>query len=30
MRQKLTLIENEEIIGSNKEISEIFNVFSRV
>ena len=27
MRQKITLIENDEIIGSNKEISEIFNNF---
>ena len=27
MRQKITLIENDEIIGNNKEISEIFNNF---
>ena len=27
MRQKITLIENHEIIGNNKELSEIFNNF---
>ena len=27
MRQKITLIENDEIIGNHKEISEIFNNF---
>ena len=27
MREKITLIENDEIIGNNKEISEIFNNF---
>ena len=27
MRQKITLFENDKIIGSNKEISEIFNNF---
>ena len=31
MKQKITLIiENDEIIGNNKEISKIFNNFSRV
>ena len=28
MREKITLIENDEIIGNNKEISKIFNNFS--
>ena len=27
MREKITLIENDEIIGNNKEISKIFNNF---
>ena len=27
VRQKITLIENDEIIGNNKEISEILNNF---
>ena len=27
MRQKITLIEKDKILGSNKEISEIFNNF---
>ena len=27
IRQKITLIENDEIIGNNKEIPEIFNNF---
>ena len=27
MRQKITLIENDKIIGNNKEISEKFNHF---
>ena len=27
MRQKITLIQNDEIIGNNKEVSEIFNNF---
>ena len=27
VRQKITLIENDKIIGNNKEISEIFNNF---
>ena len=31
MKQKITLIiENDENIGNNKEISKIFNNFSRV
>ena len=27
MRQKITIIENDEIIGNNKEIYEVFNNF---
>ena len=27
MRQKITLIQNDEIISNNKEVSEIFNNF---